>query len=63
MLFGDTVDLSVTLEEFYDNIIKLQNQIIFFSLITYSPLYNKAYQETRLHDEKNPVYFYYKASY
>lgn len=30
MLFGDTVDLSVTLEEFYDNIIKLQNQIIFF---------------------------------
>lgn len=31
MLFGDTVDLSVTLEEFYGNIIKLQNQITFFS--------------------------------
>lgn len=30
MLFGDTVDLSVTLEEFYENIIKLQNQITFF---------------------------------
>lgn len=30
MLFGDTVDLSVTLEEFYGNIIKLQNQITFF---------------------------------
>jgi len=29
MLFGDTVDLSVTLEEFYDNTIKLQNQITF----------------------------------
>lgn len=30
MLFGDTVDLSVTLEEFYENIIKLQNQITIF---------------------------------
>lgn len=31
MLFGDTADLSVTLEELYENIIKLQNQITFFS--------------------------------
>lgn len=30
MLFGDAVDLSVTPEEFYENIIKLQNQITFF---------------------------------
>lgn len=31
MIFGDTVDLSVSLEEFYENIIKLQNQITLFS--------------------------------
>lgn len=43
MLFGDTVDLSVTAEEFYEDIIKLQNQIIFSSLIIYRLLYNKAY--------------------
>lgn len=43
MLFGDTVDLSVTVEEFYEDIIKLQNQIIFSSLIIYRLLYNKAY--------------------
>lgn len=29
MLFGGTVDLSVTIEEFYEDIIKLQNQITF----------------------------------
>lgn len=43
MLFEDTVDLSVTVEEFYEDIIKLQNQIIFSPLIIYRLLYNKAY--------------------
>lgn len=43
MLFGDTVDLSVTVEEFYEDIIKLQNQITSPPLIIYRLLYNKAY--------------------
>lgn len=44
MLFGDAVDLSVTVEEFHEDIIKLQNQITLFPpLIIYRLLYKKAY--------------------